>query len=158
VGAGFVFLLAFGIGAVAGLRALTAAAAIAWAAHLGWLSLSGSPLAFMGSVWSIAIFSLLAVIELITDQLPSTPARTTPPPLIARLLSGALCGACLSAAGGAMLALGALLGIIGAIVGTIGGYQARVRLVRSLKIPDFAIAIPEDLIAIGLGFLFVSRM
>jgi uncharacterized membrane protein len=158
VSAGFVFLLAFGIGVVAGLRALTAAAAVAWAAHLGWLNLSGSPLAFMGSIWSVAIFSLLAVIELITDQLPSTPARTAPPPLIARMLSGALCGASMSAAGGAMLALGALLGIIGAIVGTFGGYQARVGLVRSLKVADFAIAIPEDLIAIGLGLLFVSRM
>jgi uncharacterized membrane protein len=156
--AGLVFMLSFGIGFVAGLRALTAVAAVAWAAHLGWLNLAGSPLAFMGSVWSVAIFSLLAVIELITDQLRSTPARTVPPALIARMLSGALSGASIGAAGGAMLALGALLGIIGAIVGTFGGYQARVGLVRSLRVPDFAIAIPEDLIAIGLGLLLVSRL
>jgi uncharacterized membrane protein len=158
VSAGFVFLLAIGIGFVAGLRALTAAAAVAWAAQLGWLNLSGSPLAFMGSIWAVVIFSLLAVIELITDQLPSTPARTTAPALIARMLSGALAGACIAAAGGAMLALGALLGVIGAIVGAFGGYQARVGLVRSLRVPDFAIAIPEDAIAIGLAFLVVSRL
>jgi uncharacterized membrane protein len=156
--AGLVFMLSFGIGFVAGLRALTAVAAVAWAAHLGWLNLAGSPLAFMGSVWSVAIFSLLAVIELITDQLPSTPARTVAPALIARVLSGALSGASIGAAGGAILALGALLGIIGAIAGTFGGYQARVGLVRSLRVPDFAIAIPEDLIAIGLGLLLVSRL
>lgn len=156
--AGFVFLLAFGIGFVAGLRALTAVAVVAWAAYLGWLSLSGSPLAFMGSVWAVGIFSLLAVIELITDQLPSTPARTTAPPFIARMLSGALAGASIGAAGGAMLALGSLLGVIGAIVGTFGGYQARVGLVRSLRVPDIAIAIPEDVIAIGLGLLLVTRL
>jgi uncharacterized membrane protein len=158
MGIALVFMLAFGIGFVAGLRALTAVAAVAWAAHLGWLNLAGSPLAFMGSIWSVAIFSLLAVIELITDQLPSTPARTVAPALIARVLSGALSGASIGAAGGAILALGALLGIIGAIAGTFGGYQARVGLVRSLRVPDFAIAIPEDLIAIGLGLLLVSRL
>lgn len=50
--------------------------------------------------------------------------------------------------------LGALLGAIGAIAGAIGGYHARVGLVRALGAPDFAIAIPEDLIAIGLGLSF----
>jgi len=32
----YVLGFAFGIGAVAGLRALTAPAAVAWAAHVGW--------------------------------------------------------------------------------------------------------------------------
>jgi hypothetical protein len=31
-------------------------------------------------------------------------------------------------------------------------------LVKALKVPDAAIAIPEDLIAIGLGLLLVSRL
>jgi len=50
-----------------------------------------------------------------------------------------------------------LAGAIGAIAGAFGGYQARVGLVRALQVPDIAIAIPEDLIAIGLGLLLVSR-
>ena len=78
--------------------------------------------------------------------------------LIAALRSGALAGASMSTAGGTMLALGGLLGVIGAIVGTYGGYQARVGLVRSLRVPDFAIAIPEDVVAIGLGLLLVTRL
>src|SRR5262249_4231793 len=47
------------------------------AAHLGWMNLYASPLAFMGSAWAVGIFTSLALIELVTDQLPKTPARTT---------------------------------------------------------------------------------
>lgn len=51
--------LAFLIGFFAGLRSLTAPAATAWAAYLGRLKFDG-PLALIGSVWSVAIFRLLA--------------------------------------------------------------------------------------------------
>lgn len=154
---GFGLWLAFGIGVVTGLRSMTAPAVVAWAAHLGWISLSGSPLAFMGSVWAVAIFTLGGLAEFVADQLPTTPARTTAVPLTARVVMGLLTGACLGSAGGASLWLGALIGAIGAIAGAFGGYQARVRLVRTLRVPDIAIAIPEDLAAIGLGLLLVSR-
>jgi uncharacterized membrane protein len=150
-------LLAFGIGVVAGLRSLTAPAVVAWAAHLGWLNLHGSPLAFMGSLWAVAIFTLLALVEFVADQLPTTPARTAAVGLTARIVTGALTGACLGVAGGALLWLGALLGAIGGIVGAFGGYQARVGLVRALHVPDFVVAVPEDLVAIGVGLLIASR-
>src|SRR5262245_10429708 len=77
---GFALFLAFGIGVVAGLRSMTAPAIVAWAAHLGWISLSGAHLAFMGSAWAVGIFTLGALAEFITDQLPTTPARTTAGP------------------------------------------------------------------------------
>ncbi len=38
------------IGVVAGLRAMTAPAAVSWAAALGLLKLQGTPLAFLGAV------------------------------------------------------------------------------------------------------------
>jgi uncharacterized membrane protein len=154
---GLALLLAFGIGVVAGLRSMTAPAIVAWAAHLGWINLSGSRLAFMGSAWAVGIFSLGALGEFVADQLPTTPARTTAVPLAARIVMGSLTGACLGIAGGASLWFGALIGAVGAIAGAFGGYQARVRLVRALHAPDLAIAIPEDLIAIGLGVFLVSR-
>jgi uncharacterized membrane protein len=154
---GFVLSLAFSIGFVAGLRSLTAPAVVAWAAHLGWINLHGSPLAFMGSMWAVAIFTILALVELVADQLPGTPARTAPVGLSARIVMGALTGACLGIAGDASPWLGALAGVIGGIAGAFAGYNARVGLVRALHTPDFAIAIPEDIIAIGLGLLLVSR-
>jgi len=154
---GFALLMALGIGVVTGLRSMTAPAAVAWAAHLGWINLSGSPLAFMGSAWAVGIFTVGALGEFVADQLPTTPARTAAVGLTARIVIGLLTGACLSVAGGASYWLGALVGAIGAIAGAFGGYQARVRLVRGLRVPDAAIAIPEDLVAIGLGLLLVSR-
>jgi uncharacterized membrane protein len=154
---GFALLLAFGIGVVAGLRSMTAPAVVAWAAHLGWINLSGSPLAFMGSAWAVGIFTVGALGEFVADKLPTTTARTAAVGLTARIVIGLLTGACLGVAGGASYWLGALIGAIGAIAGAFGGYQARVRLVRGLHVPDAAIAIPEDLVAIGLGLLLVSR-
>lgn len=154
---GFVVWLALGIGIVAGLRSLTAPAVIAWAAHIGWINLHNSPLAFMGSVWAVASFTVLALVEFVADQLPSTPARTAAVGLSARIVTGALTGACLAVAGVATLWLGALAGAVGGIAGAFGGYRSRVGLVRALRVPDFAIAIPEDLIAIGLGLFLASR-
>jgi uncharacterized membrane protein len=154
---GLALLLAVGIGVVAGLRSMSAPAIVAWAAHLGWIHLSGSHLAFMGSAWAVGIFTLGALAEFVADQLPTTPARTTAVPLAARIVMGLLTGACLGTAGSSSLWLGALTGAIGAIAGAFGGYRVRVGLVRTLQAPDFAIAIPEDLIAIGLGLFLVCR-
>jgi uncharacterized membrane protein len=153
----YVFVLAAGIGIVAGLRSLTAPAVVSWAAHLGWLNLRGSPLAFMGSSIALAIFSLLALGEYVADQLPKTPARTAPGPLAARVVMGGLSGACLCAGANQSLLAGAVLGGIGGVIGAFAGYQARTRLVKALGVKDALIAIPEDLAAIGLGFLIVSR-
>ena len=151
-------LLAVGIGFVAGLRSFTAPAVVAWAANLGWINLHNSPLAFMGSKWTVAIFTVLALVEFIGDQLPSTPARTGAMGLSARVVTGSLTGACLAVAGNSALWLGATVGAVGAIAGAFGGYQARVGLVRSLRVPDFVIAIPEDAVAIGLGLFLASRL
>ena len=150
-------LIALGIGIVAGLRSLTAPAAVSWAAHLGWLDLHGSPLAFMGSTATVAILSLLAVAEYVADKLPGTPSRTRPGPLVGRIVMGGLAGACLSVSAGQSLLVGAVLGGIGAVIGAFAGYEARRRLVSGLKVKDVFVAIPEDLVAIGLAYLLVSR-
>jgi len=154
---GTVFLLSFSIGIVAGLRSLTAPAVVAWAAHLGWINLRDSPLSFMASKWTVAVLTVLALLELVADQLPKTPPRTAPIGLSARIVTGAVSGASLGVAGGVALWLGAVIGAIGAIGGAFAGYRARVGLVRAFRVPDFAIAIPEDVIAIGLGLVLASR-
>lgn len=155
---GMSVLLAFGIGLVAGLRSMTAPAATAWGAHLGRLNLQNSPLAFMASKWAAAIFTLAALGELVADQLPKTPARTKPGPLAARIVMGGLCGACILVAAGGAAWLGAVAGGVGGLVGAFAGYRARMGLVQSLHAPDAAIAILEDLIAIGLGIVVVTRL
>jgi len=148
---------AVGIGVVAGLRSLIAPAAVAWAAHLGWLHLQGTALGFMGSKVALIIFSLLAIGELIGDKLPKTPRRTAVAPLIARMITGGLCGACIFVSSSQSLAIGAVPGAIGAVLGAFAGYEIRKRLVTQLKVPDLFIALPEDLIAISLALFLVSR-
>jgi uncharacterized membrane protein len=152
-----ILFFAFGIGVVAGLRALTAPAAVAWAAHLGWLHLLDSPLAFMASTWAAILFTVLAIFELVGDLLPKTPARTDPGPLVARLISGGLCGACVCASANQSLLIGIVLGGIGAVLGAFAGYELRKRLVAGLNVKDIFIALSEDVIAIGLALFFVSR-
>lgn len=155
--AGFTLLLALGIGIVAGLRSALAPAVVAWAANLGWLNLHGSPLAFMGTKWAVGIFTVFALIELVYDKLPGTPSRTAAPGLTARIVTGGLSGACVALGGGAAPWLGALAGALGGIAGAFGGYHARAGLDRALRVPDFVIAILEDVAAIGLGVFSVSR-
>ena len=152
----YIFIFAVGLGFVAGLRSLTAPAAVSWAAHLGVLNLLHSPLAFMGSTAAVAILTLLAAGEYVADLLPKTPKRTLPGPLIARIVTGGLSAACLFASNNkSILVGGALLGGIGAVIGAFAGYEARKRLVHGLKVKDAVIAIPEDLIALSLAYYLV---
>ena len=145
------YLLALLIGIVAGLRAMTPPALVAWAAHLGWLDLSGSWLGFLANVWVRWILTLLAVVELVTDQLPSTPSRTVPIQFGARIATGALSGAAIGAAGGAMVG-GLLAGIVGAVIGTLGGRAFRARLASAFG-SDRPAAFIEDAVAIGGALL-----
>lgn len=153
----YILAFALGLGVVAGLRSFTPPAVVAWAAHLGWLNLNNSPLSFMGSIIAVVIFSLLALFELYLDLQPSTSKRTAPFPLMVRILTGALCGACFCAASNQSLIVGAILGAVGGVIGAFAGYEIRRRLVAALNIKDIYIALLEDLATIGLACFFVLR-
>lgn len=146
-----VALLAFLVGIVAGLRAFMAPAAVSWAAHGGALDLTQSRWAFMGYRFTPWIFSLLAAVELVTDQLPSTPSRTVPPQFAARLVLGGLSGSTIGSSGG-MWFLGLLLGAAGAAVGTLGGAAFRSHLAARFG-SDRPAALIEDAVAILAALL-----
>ena len=147
-------LLALLIGVVAGLRAMTAPAVVSWAAYLGWIDLSGSWLSFLGHWIALAVFTLLAIVELVTDQLPSTPSRKVPMQFGARVALGALSGAALGASGG-MWVGGLIAGIVGAVIGTLGGSAVRRKLAASFG-QDRPAALIEDAVAIIGGLLIVA--
>src|SRR4051812_18874842 len=149
-------LFAFLIGLFAGLRSLTPPAAVAWSVYLGWLTL-GRRLSLVGSLPAVIILSLFAITEFFIDKLPNTPNRTAPLGLIARIVTGGFTGACVSVGGGKSAVVGAGLGVLGGVVGCFGGYHVRARLVRSLRQPDFNVALLEDLVAIGGSLFIVSR-
>jgi len=147
----------FLIGLICGLRSMTAPAVVSWAAHLGWIDLSQTPLAFLGYAWTPYIVSLFAIGELIADKLPNTPSRKAPVGFIARLVLGTLSGYALASGIGQSGIVGAAMGLIGAVAGTLGGYEARTRLVRALNVPDLWIALLEDAVAIGVGLFVVHH-
>jgi len=121
------------LGVVAGLRSLTAPAAL-------YLARGG----IAGYVLTVA-----ALGELVGDMLPKTPPRTFPPGLIARIASGAFVGWMLCAWHGAAPVAGALVGVIGALIGTYGGKAVRLWLIE--RAGGVASALIEDVVAIGLA-------
>jgi uncharacterized membrane protein len=151
------YVLALLFGVVAGLRTFTAPAVVSWAVHLGWIDLAGSRLAFIGHGWAVAILTLLAVFELVVDQLPATPSRTVPWQFGGRLISGAFSGAVVGASAG-HASWGAVAGLVGAAIGTMVGSRARARLAGAFH-NDHPAALLEDAVAIGGAVLvaFAAR-
>jgi len=147
------YLFALLIGVVAGLRALTAPAAVAWGAHLGLIPLQGTPLAWLGGNIATWVFTALAVLELVADQLPQTPSRKVPVQFGTRIASGAFCGAAIGMLGGAWIG-GAIAGAIGAVIGALGGADIRARLAKAFG-KDLPAALIEDVVAIGGAALIV---
>lgn len=147
-------LLVSVLGIAAGLRAFTPLALLSWAAHLKWISLAETRLAFLGYTTTAVIFTLLAVGELIGDKLPFVGNRTDLPAFSARILVGALCGWAIFLAAGTTWAIGAVIGAFGAIIGTFGGFYVRRSLVSKVGLPALLAALIEDVIAID-GTLLV---
>ena len=147
------YLFALLIGVIAGLRAMTAPAAVAWGAHLGLIPLQGTPLAWLGGAIAPWVFTVLAVLELISDQLPKTPSRKVPVQFGTRILSGAFCGAAIGLVQNAWIG-GAVAGAIGAVIGTLGGADARGRLAKAFG-KDLPAALIEDVVAVGGAALII---
>src|SRR5262245_61009530 len=130
--------------------------AVSWAARTGSLALENTPLAFLGHPFAPWVLTALAVVELVLDQLPSTPSRTVPMQFGARLVSGALSGAAIGASGGALLS-GLIAGIVGAVFGTLGGSALRGWLAGAFG-NDHPAAFLEDAVAIGAAVLLVVAL
>lgn len=134
-----ILFAAFMLGLAAGLRVMTAPAML-------YLSRGG----LAGYILSVA-----AVGEYIADALPQIPPRTGFPSIILRPFSGAFCGWMFCAWHGQSALLGGVLGLAGALIGTYGGYSARIVAIKAVgAIPA---ALIEDLVAIGVAFLAVTR-
>lgn len=140
---------AAGLGAVTGLRSMLAVAITARelasrrrlprhaATAERWLARPGT--------WKV--LTVLAAGELFVDKLPGIPDRVSPAPLSGRVLLGALLGA--TAVGPDRRPAGTFAGAAGAVAGTFAGWFLRREVVRVTMLPDPAIAIGEDAIAVN---------
>ncbi|WP_296746913.1 DUF4126 domain-containing protein [Mesorhizobium sp.] len=150
------YVLALLIGIVAGLRAGTALAVTAWGAWFGWLPVANTWASFVGHWITVGIFTIFGIVELITDQLPSTPSRKVPQQFGARIVVGAFSGAVIGATAGATVG-GLIAGAIGAVIGTLGGAEFRSRLAAAFG-KDPPAAFIEDAVAIIGGLLIVAAV
>jgi uncharacterized membrane protein len=103
--------------------------------------------------WSRAALVAAGAGELVADKLPQTPSRIEPPQLAGRALMGGIAGLAIASTrhGFPAYLVGAILGAAGAIAGSYAGYHARKAIGDATSLPDPAVALGEDAIAIGLG-------
>jgi uncharacterized membrane protein len=150
------YVLALLMGVAAGCRAMTPPAAVAWFTHLGLLKLAGTWLEFLGNIWVRIALTVLAGIEYVTDQLPTTPSRKVPVQFGARMVTGAFSGAAMGAGveGGSLVG-GLIAGVIGAVLGTYGGSEMRGRLAAAFK-SDRPAAFIEDAVVLVIVVLLVG--
>jgi uncharacterized membrane protein len=75
--------------------------------------------------------------------------------LVGRIISGAFVGWLIATMHGGAGIPGAIAGIVGALIGMYGGHAARMAAIA--RIGAYPAAFTEDVIAIGLAALIVTR-
>jgi uncharacterized membrane protein len=98
-----------------------------------------------------AILSLLSAGEIIGHKIPGIPARVAPPALGGRIAAGALVGAAVAAVGERQRLRGALIGGAAAAAAAVLTYRLRQWLGSRAGIPDWMIAVAEDVIVLRVA-------
>ncbi|ACS43902.1 hypothetical protein [Methylorubrum extorquens] len=143
------YTTSFGIGFVAGMRTMTACAALTWAASTGRTRDGFIPT----SPEARTLATAAALAEMAGDKMPSAPDRRIPPSFAARLVIGAVGGWAL-AGQPASPEHDALAGVAGALAGTLLG--------RAIRGPDSGTAsgrawgLAEDVAAVCLAAALVN--
>ncbi|MCJ2124586.1 hypothetical protein [Methylobacterium sp. J-077] len=143
------YATSFGLGFVAGMRNMTACAALAWAASEGRTRGNLIP----GGPGARTLATAAAVAEMAGDKMPFAPDRRIPASFAFRLAVGAV-GRWALAGRRASPETGALAGMAGAIAGTLLGRAARGPDSRTS--PGRAKGLAKDAAAVGLAILVVS--
>jgi uncharacterized membrane protein len=144
------------IGVSTGMRTMTATAVLCWFAYLQLLPQHGA-LFWTGMLVSAIVFTVLALGEYVGDTLPTTPNRTAPGPLAARLVFGALAGS--MAARGTLepYAGGVIFGVLGVLIGAFGGIRLRLYLAKLVG-HDRPVALAESALALAIPFYIAYKL
>jgi uncharacterized membrane protein len=106
--------------------------------------------------WTKRLLAVAAAGELVADKLPSAPSRLSPPGIASRLVLGALAAGLLAQTrGDASWFPAAVVGASSAVVAAKVGHDVRARLAR--RVPDPAVAVAEDAVALALAAAGASR-
>jgi uncharacterized membrane protein len=146
------------LGMIAGMRSVAAPALVSdHLAHERSNDALEPPFSILASRKTANVLKALAVCEMISDKLPATPARISAAPLAARAISGAICGAAICKAERESPGLGAIIGSAAAIGSSFLFYNLRKNVGVSLPIPDPALGLIEDGIAVTTGRAVLQR-
>jgi uncharacterized membrane protein len=148
---------AIGLGVIAGMRSMAAPALVSnHIARNPPEGISGTPFKVMANPKAATLFKGLALGEMIADKLPIVPARISTGPLIARAISGAICGGAVCAAEGERAGTGAIAGGLAAIAGAYGFYHLRRSIGEETNAPDILLGLAEDAIVIKSGLAILG--
>lgn len=146
------------MGAVAGMRSMSAPAMVSQVAKAGEIAMGHPELDFLHSPKTAYAMTALAVGEVIADKLPFMPKRTGGPALLGRAIAGGLSGAAISSSQRKSPFWGAVAGTAGAIAAAYAFYHLRRAAQEKWHVPDTAAAILEDAIVAAGGMLVLSKV
>ncbi len=153
------YLKAFEIGLIAGIRAMAAPALLSHKLERTIPTKQPkTPVQYLAQPPVALGLKVLAGAEIIGDKVPHGPNRTSPPQFLARVASGATCGAFISEVEGETAPFGAVAGALGAVVSTLVFFNLRRYLNHDLGLPDAVGALAEDALAIGAGWTLVNTV
>jgi uncharacterized membrane protein len=132
------------LGAATGLRSTVALAALVVRSNDGLPAVLRHPAARLAAAMADAG-------ELIGDKLPTTPSRLTPPGLTSRVICASLAAAVLTRSGHRHPVPAMAVASAAAMAAAKIGHDTRCALAR--RLPDPAVAVVEDAVAIGLAAL-----
>jgi uncharacterized membrane protein len=111
--------------------------------------------AMLRQPWTRRVMVAAAAGELVGDKLPATPSRLSPPGIAARLALGALAAGLFARTRQAPWLPAAAIGASSSAVAAKLGHDLRARLAEHA--PDPAVAVVEDVLALGLATAGASR-
>lgn len=147
------YLRAFSLGAVTGIRTTVGPALVSYIAWTGKLpGIQQTPLRFLRSPWTVGGLGVAVVGETIGDKLPATPSRTSPAPLVGRVVTGALVGAMGTIGKERSASLAAGIGALGAAAASYVFTYLRSVESKRLRIPNVAGGLLEDGLVAAVAF------
>ncbi|MBV9265289.1 MAG: DUF4126 family protein [Acidobacteriaceae bacterium] len=146
------------VGAVSGMRSMSAPAVLGQLARSGAVAIGHSGIDVLSRPVAAHGFTALAVAEAVADKLPFMPDRTKAISLTGRAITGAVTGAAVCSAKKRPLIWGALIGAAAAVGTAYGMYRLRKRAAKTLHIPNVALGLAEDALVAAAGWCVASRL
>ncbi len=146
------------LGAMAGMRSMSAPAVISQFSEAGLIPEQGSTEGFLNHPAVSKVLKVLSAGEKMADKVPAMPARTDAAPLVARGLSGGVSGAAIFSRSKRPWWAGALIGAAAAIAASFAAYRLRKYVHEEFGIPDTVVGLVEDAVVAGCGYVVLFSL